>query len=71
VVTDLQMPVMDGLELMSKIKKLSKDTPVVIVTGLLAERVEKTDGIKAAAAVLYKPFRLEQLKKSLTRLLAS
>ena len=39
VITDLQMPVMDGAALLARIKALSPETPVVIVTGAIETAV--------------------------------
>jgi two-component system cell cycle response regulator len=33
VVTDIRMPVMDGLEMAKEIKRIDKDTPVILTTG--------------------------------------
>ncbi len=42
VLVDLRMPEMDGLEVLAKIKTLSPDTPVVVVsgTGMMADALE-------------------------------
>ena len=33
VITDMNMPVMDGLELLRRIRQLNKDLPVIVLTG--------------------------------------
>ncbi|MBW1792528.1 MAG: response regulator, partial [Deltaproteobacteria bacterium] len=42
VLTDLRMPVVDGLEVLAKIRKKSPDTPVIIVSGMgtMADAIE-------------------------------
>ncbi|MEO5361543.1 MAG: response regulator [Nitrospirota bacterium] len=49
VITDILMPIMDGLEMASKIKKSSPDTPILILSALNEEPFLK----KAAALGLY------------------
>lgn len=67
VVTDLQMPVMNGLKLMAKIRCASRQTPVVLMTGLNTPEVERF--AHAAAAILYKPFGFDELKKTVEQIL--
>lgn len=49
VITDILMPIMDGLEMASKIKKISPDTPILVLTALNEEPFLK----KAASLGLY------------------
>ncbi|WP_420266448.1 response regulator transcription factor [Candidatus Magnetominusculus dajiuhuensis] len=49
VITDILMPIMDGLEMATKIKKISPDTPILILSALNEEPFLK----KAAALGLY------------------
>lgn len=60
-ITDLQMPGMDGMEVLRKIKGISTDTPVIIVTAF--GTVEKAvEGIKAGAYdFITKPFGRDHL----------
>ncbi|MDX9786292.1 MAG: response regulator [Desulfobacterales bacterium] len=71
VVTDLQMPVMDGLTLMGKIKAVSRKTPVVVMTGCGAENVQQLVGMTAAADVLHKPFGFGRFKDAIETLFNS
>ena len=71
VITDLQMPRMDGLTLMAKIKSRSPKIPVVVMTGLSPEGVSQSGGVAPAAAVLYKPFDLGMLEQTLAEALSS
>jgi PAS domain S-box-containing protein len=56
VLTDVAMPVMDGLELMEKLHSRRPDLPVVLISGTF-----ETPLPKRASGFLTKPFRLEQL----------
>lgn len=55
VVTDFNMPGMDGLTLAAKIKRLSPSTPVILMTG--ADLRESGDDKSCVVSVLQKPFR--------------
>ena len=70
VITDIKMPGMDGLELLAEIRIRHQGIPVVLITGNLEidaqTYLEKTD----ADAILYKPFKAEELVKAVIQLLA-
>ena len=61
ILTDLQMPGMDGLNLASRIKGESPETPVVLITGSMREMVEKRMETRPVDGVVYKPFRAEEI----------
>lgn len=61
ILTDLHMPVMDGLTLASRIKGESPATPVVLITGSMRGWVEKRIENRPFDGVLYKPFRMEEI----------
>lgn len=69
VITDLQMPLMNGWELSRLVKERSPGTPVILVTGSYAERYWEKTGMNWVDAVMPKPFRLEEVEKTLQRLL--
>lgn len=69
VLTDIQMPVMNGLKLMVSIKSASPHTPVLLMTGLNTPEVARF--AHAAAAVLYKPFKFEELKITVEQIFGS
>ena len=62
IITDINMPVMDGITLIKEIKKTSfKFTPILVMT-TEAEESKKLEGKKAGASGwLIKPFNPEQL----------
>jgi len=71
VLTDLQMPGMDGWTLALHVKDKSPDTPVVLVTGEEKKAImEKLKG-SCADSVLFKPFRLEDIQEMVQKMLGN
>jgi len=70
VLTDLQMPIMDGSRLAHLIKERSPNTPVVLLTS--ADRQTVRDKVKSGSidSVLFKPFLLNDFQSTLRRVLA-
>ncbi len=68
VIADLAMPGMTGLELAQKIKSISPDTPIIIVTGWDVARNDDTIRKAGVDFILNKPFRLEQLSELITKI---
>jgi CheY-like chemotaxis protein len=64
VLTDLDMPVMDGWGLTSSIKERSPDTPVVLMTGEDRENVLSNLQKWPVDSVIFKPFALEDLQRT-------
>lgn len=72
ILTDLMMPVMDGVELTKKLKAdlRTNHIPVVMLTAK-GERTDRIGGIETGAeAYLTKPFDAEELRATLANLLA-
>jgi len=69
VITDVRMPGLDGLELLGRLRAISPDTPVVVVTGhgTIETAVEAMK--QGAFDFLTKPFPGDQLKLVLQRAL--
>jgi DNA-binding NtrC family response regulator len=70
VITDLIMPDISGVALISIIKKRFPDTLVIAITGW-GEHPEALATEAEADHVMEKPFELSKLEKSLKRLLSS
>jgi CheY-like chemotaxis protein len=68
VVTDLQMPSMDGCELVGWIKQKSKDTIAIIMTGCSSLDVAENQNDSNVDAWLFKPFGFFELNNTLQRL---
>lgn len=68
VVTDFQMPVMDGLTLIARIRALLPAIPVILISGCSLEEIcpdgERPDGVTFIA----KPFTLGDFRRQVLRL---
>jgi CheY-like chemotaxis protein len=70
VLTDLEMPAMDGLSLAGHIKERSPSTPVILLTGSDRETVRKKVERASVDAVIFKPFGLKDLQRTVQGALA-
>ena len=68
VFTDVKMPGISGLEVLNEIKKLSEETPVVIMTAYGAIEDAVTAMKDGAFDYILKPFSSESVEKILSRL---
>jgi len=69
VITDLQMPLMNGWELSRLIKERSPNTPVMVVSGACdAIHCEKIN-MCCVDAIIPKPFKLKEIETTVRRLL--
>ena len=71
VLTDFQMPVMDGFGLAAHIKERSPDTPVIMMTGSDKVLVRQNMKNGAVESIIFKPFKLEDLQRTVSGALAS
>jgi len=71
VLTDLEMPAMDGLSLAGHIKERSPRTPVILLTGSNSETVLERVKRGSVDSVIFKPFILEDLQNTVQGALAS
>lgn len=71
VLTDYNMPDMNGLELIKEMKRIDtmKDIPVVMVTTEGSDQRIQTFIQQGVAAYIRKPFTPEQIKSQLNRIL--
>jgi len=70
VISDLEMPDMDGWTLTSHIKELSPDTPIVLITGLEESAVMEGSKTCNVDSVLFKPFSLKDIQDTVQTALA-
>lgn len=69
VFTDLGMPVMDGYQLLRELQKLDPDLPVIVSSGFGEVEVVSRIGSTHIAAVINKPYRYEQMREVVGRVL--
>ncbi len=69
VLTDLQMPGMDGLALSLKIKEQSPDTPIILITGAKKEDILEKLKRGSIDSVIFKPFTLNDVQKAIRKFL--
>lgn len=60
ITLDLIMPEMSGLDVLSAIKAISPDIPIMIITGNATEKLVNEAGVKGACRVMYKPVLMEK-----------
>jgi DNA-binding NtrC family response regulator len=71
VVSDLHMPDMSGLELLTSIKSHDPEIPVILVTGYGIEKARESAGKWKADGFLGKPFRIAELQSLIESTLSS
>jgi len=71
VLTDLQMPVMDGMELLRHVRELRQRVPVVLMSGRLDSTLRATALALGADLVLGKPFSMEELLSAVAQVAES
>ena len=71
VLTDLEMPIMDGWSLTHCIKERSPNTPVVLMTGADRRDCLEGGGKRAYRLVIFKPFLINDFQSTVQGALAS
>jgi DNA-binding response OmpR family regulator len=72
VLTDIRMPVMDGLELLARIRASDSETPVILCTGYYPGLTnDLTGSLHRANCVLEKPVAIERVIEAIRASLAS
>jgi two-component system response regulator PilR (NtrC family) len=67
VLTDISMPGLSGVELLSHVRQNQPQTPVIIISGIQDENHAKGIIKLGAFDYLLKPFRLEDVERSVAR----
>jgi DNA-binding NtrC family response regulator len=67
VLTDVSMPGLSGGELLTRVRELYPETPVIIVSGLSDQEQAQSLLSRGAFDYLLKPFRLEVVEESVKR----
>lgn len=71
LLTDIVMPVMDGIELARRAAKIDPKMRIMFITGFAAVALSADSKAPKAAKVLSKPFHLRDLVNEVERLLAA
>jgi CheY-like chemotaxis protein len=64
VLTDLEMPLMDGSSLAHFIKEMSPNTPVILLTGADRETVWNKAKSESIDSIIFKPFTADDFEKT-------
>ncbi|HLL15106.1 MAG TPA: response regulator [Pyrinomonadaceae bacterium] len=67
VLTDISMPGLSGIELLSHVRQNQPQTPVIIISGIPDEDHAKGMMALGAFDYLLKPFKLEDVERSVAR----
>jgi CheY-like chemotaxis protein len=68
VIIDMAMPGMSGLELAARLKAVSEETPIIMITGWGVQIEQERLDRAGVDYLLHKPFRLEQLSEIINNL---
>jgi len=71
VFVDLTMPVMDGVEVIRRLRTLRPDVRIVLMSGHTVDMLEQAALAQAPEAVLSKPFQLAAVRAALARAVAA
>lgn len=58
---DIRMPGMDGIETLRRIKKMSPDTRVIMMTGYSVDEMVHKAIEEDASDIIYKPFEIDKV----------
>jgi DNA-binding NtrC family response regulator len=68
VVSDIHMPNRNGLLLLQDIRRLNPQLPVILITGYVSYKSDLSLITEEPDAFMEKPFTMEQLRETVTRL---
>jgi two-component system cell cycle response regulator CpdR len=71
LLTDIVMPVMDGIELARQAAEIDPDMKIMFITGFAAVALNPANRAPADAKVLSKPFHLKDLVQEIERVTAA
>lgn len=71
LLTDIVMPVMDGIELARRASELDPELKIMFITGFAAVTLNSDGSALKDTRVLSKPFHLKDLVREVDRLLAA
>ncbi|MBN1407804.1 MAG: response regulator [Calditrichaceae bacterium] len=69
IISDMQMPLMDGLELLQNIQAKKIKTPVILISAYTSVNLPDETDVSNFAAVLFKPFDSSNLIATIEKVL--
>lgn len=69
LLTDIRMPIMDGIELAHMVRRHNASIPILLMTGFAEQRERASSLSGIVTDVLTKPFTLVDLRKTVGRIL--
>ena len=69
VITDLSMPLMDGFDLISALRRLQSDLAILAISGIYTGDLLKAVKLLGAKAILEKPFEPDELLATVDKIL--
>jgi DNA-binding response OmpR family regulator len=71
VLSDVQMPVMDGVELLKKIRIKRPDVPIILLATGQSQLTKESAIEFGASGLIHKPFNLTELSEEIEKLVQS
>jgi len=68
LISDINMPNMNGIDLLKNIKNVDKSFPVIIITGVNVEKAQEKAMENGADAFLIKPFKMKSLIEEMDKI---
>ena len=69
LLTDINMPKMNGIDLLKKVKEKNPDFPVIVMTGVNVDTAKNLAQECHANAILEKPFKMKDLMALIFKLI--
>lgn len=69
LIADIQMPVLDGLELATRVSKEFPEVPILLISGSVEELERASELGNVVDGILQKPFTLEQIRQEVNEIL--
>jgi CheY-like chemotaxis protein len=70
IISDLNMPEMDGQEVMDELRKIDPYVKVMLSSGALTEKIEKSAANRGFSGFLKKPYSMDTLGKKMAEILS-
>jgi DNA-binding response OmpR family regulator len=68
IISDIQLPGMDGIQLIQGIRHISPDVPILVITGNCTRETRDTLATFGVTSILDKPFDMEDLIAEIIKL---